>query len=483
MTIPDRSLVCATVSARTLDALVAERRRAETMADLVELRLDGLPTIDVRTAIGGCKKPVIVTCRPRWEGGRFDGSEEERHRILADAVASDAEYVDIEWRSRFEDLVLARGGRGIVLSLHRFDGTPADLGDRVRAMASSGADVVKVSVRTERLADTLSLLALHRQFPDQPLVVVGMGTRGVATRILAARFGSVWMYAGQEESAGQLTLSELLDAYRFRSLSRSTAVYGVAGAPLAHSLSPAMHNAGFEAAGLDAVYIPFETDDADQLLEVAEALDVRGLSVTAPLKISMCDRVRRIDGWVESVSALNTLKRDAEGWHATNTDVPGFLEPLGDEDLRGTRVTILGAGGAARAAVAALRSRGAEVTIAARRRHVAARLAGPGGQVVTFPPQPGTWDVLVNTTPVGTWPHVWETPVPRDQLVGGRLVYDLVYNPPVTTLLREAAAAGCRTIGGIEMLVAQAERQFEWWTGQPPAPGLFRKVAHASHVF
>ncbi len=482
MTIAGHCLVCATVAAPTLDALIAERRRVEPQVDLVELRLDGLPTIDVRAAIGGCTRPVIVTCRPRWEGGRFDGSEAERHRVLADAIASDAEYVDVEWRAGFDDLILARGGRGIVLSLHRFDRMPSDLVDRVRVMAGIGVEVVKVAVRTGELDDTLTLLDLHRRFSDQQLVVVGMGPGGSVTRVLAARFGSAWMYAGQEEGTGQITLTELLDRYRFRTINPSTAIYGVGGAPLAQSLSPAMHNAGFEAAGIDAVYVPFETADAGRLLEVADALDVQGLSVTAPLKIPLLERIRRRDDWVESVNALNTLKRDADGWCATNTDVPGFLEPIRDEALRGARVTVLGAGGAARAAVAALRSRGADVTIAARRRNVAARLAGPGGRVEAFPPARGTWDVLVNTTPVGTWPRVEETPVPADCLRGGRLVYDVVYNPPVTRLLREAAAAGCRTIGGVEMLVAQAERQFEWWTGQPPARGLFRKVAHASYV-
>jgi 3-dehydroquinate dehydratase/shikimate dehydrogenase len=482
MTIAGRCLVCATVSAPTLDGLVAERRRVESMADLVELRLDGLPTIDVRAAIGGAKKPVIVTCRPRWEGGHFDGSEEERHRILADAVASDADYVDIELRSGFEDLVLARGGRGIILSLHRYDGMPRDIVERVRAMSSIGVDVVKVAVQPEHLEDLVVLQKLHSQFRDQPMVVIGMGRRGLPTRVLARRFGCVWTYAGSDARSGQLSLSELLDRYRFRSISRSTSIYGLAGEPLGHSLSPAMHNAGFEHADVDAVYVPFETAHADELLSVADALCVRGLSVTAPLKIPLYERVKRGDEWVESVSALNTLKRESDGWRATNTDVPGFLEPLRDEDLRGTRATVLGAGGAARAAVASLRARGARVTIAARRRNVAVHLAGPGGDVISFPPPRGSWDVLVNATPIGTWPRTDETPMRHDLLVGGRLVYDLVYNPPVTSLLREAAAAGCRTISGLEMLIAQAERQFEWWTGQRPAPGLFRNVAHASYV-
>lgn len=477
-----RSLVCATVSAPTLDALIARRRAVEPLADLVELRLDGLRTIDVRAAIGGCTRPVIVTCRPRWEGGRFDGSEEERHRILLDAVLSDAEYVDVEWRAGFEDLLLSRGGRGIVLSMHRFDGMPADLPERLRAMATTGAEVLKIAVRPERLVDLLRLKDLHHVVPEIPTVIIGMGFKGLPARILASRFGSAWMYAGEESDAGQVSLQMLLDQYRFRSIGAETAIYGVGGEPLAHSLSPAMHNAGFEAAGLDAVYLPLETGDPDELLEVADGLGVQGLSITAPLKIALTERVRHCDEWVESVSALNTLKRGADGWHATNTDVPGFLEPLRDEELREIRATVLGAGGAARAAVAALRGGGARVTVSARRRRMALKLAGPGGEVTAFPPDAGGWDLLVNTTPVGTWPNAEDTPVPAHLLAGGRIVYDLVYNPPVTRLLRDAATAGCRTIGGLEMLIAQAERQFEWWTGQPPAPGLFRDVAHASYV-
>jgi 3-dehydroquinate dehydratase/shikimate dehydrogenase len=482
MTLQSHVLVCATVMARTLDELRAARERVEMSADLVELRLDDLDTIDVQGALHGRKRPVILTCRPRWEGGRFNGSEEERKRILAQAIASDADYVDIEWRADFGDLVLARGGRGVVLSMHQFDGVACDLRSRLSAMSAMGAEILKVAVRVERLADTRRLLDLQHQIPGQKLAVIGMGQKGIATRILACRFGSVWTYAGGEAHVGQIDLDTLLDVYRFRRITRDTAVYGIAGEPLAHSLSPAMHNAAFAAAERDAVYVPFETDSAEELLAAADAFNVAGLSITAPLKISLLDYVRRRDAWVESVSALNTLKRGPHGWEATNTDVPGFLEPLRGEALHGIRATVIGSGGAARAAVAALRSQGASVTVSARRRRMAGILAGPGGHVTQFPPDAGTWDLLVNTTPLGTWPRVTDTPVPAPLLAGGRLVYDLVYNPPVTKLLREAAAAGCRTIGGVEMLIAQAERQFEWWTGQLPAPGLFREVAHASHV-
>jgi 3-dehydroquinate dehydratase/shikimate dehydrogenase len=482
MTLQPHVLVCATVTGRSLEELRAARERVESSADLVELRLDGLDTIDVQAALAGRKRPVILTCRPRWEGGGFQGSEEERKRILAQAIASDADYVDIEYRANFEDLVLARGGRGIVLSMHQFDGSPFDLPARASAMSARGPEVVKIAVRIDRLPDARKLLDLQHQVPGQKMVVIGMGPKGAVTRILACRFGSVWMYAGDETESGQIGLRTLLDLYRFRRITRDTAVYGLAGEPIAHSLSPAMHNAAFEAAKRDAVYVPFETGSAEELLQAADAFGLSGASITAPLKIQLLEHVKHRDAWAESVSALNTIKRGPRGWEATNTDVPGFMEALRDEALLGVRATVIGAGGAARAAVAGLRSRGAVVTVSARRRRTATLLAGPGGCVAPFPPQAGTWDLLVNATPVGTWPHVAATPIPAPLLAGGRLVYDLVYNPPVTRLLRESAAAGCRTIGGIEMLIAQAERQFEWWTGQPPPPGLYREVAHAAYV-
>lgn len=477
-----RPLLCITVSASTTDDLVRRRREAERVADLVELRLDGVADLDVPWAIAGRACPVIVTCRPVWEGGRFTGSEEERRRILATAVTSDAEYVDVEWRAGFDDLVLARRGRGIVLSAHDLTGMPRDLDERVRAMAATGAEVLKIAPTIESLRTLARLQELRRRFPEPKLVLLGLGPKGVPSRVLATRFGSTWTYAGREAGIGQLTPEEMLDVYRFRRVGHATAVYGLAGSPIAHSLSPAMHNAAFEAADIDAVYVPFESTDVHDVLAAAEALDVRGLSITAPLKVALAERLDRVDDWCVSVGAVNTIRRQGDGWEATNTDVAGFLEPLKDEDLDDMRATVLGAGGAARAVVAALRSRGATVTVAARRRRTAAKLAGPGGLVAPFPLESGGWDMLVNATPIGSLPRPDQSPVTPRLLEGGRIVYDLVYNPPTTLLMRDALAAGCRVIGGLEMLIAQAERQFTWWTGRPVPTTLFRKVAHATYL-
>jgi 3-dehydroquinate dehydratase/shikimate dehydrogenase len=471
-------MVCATVGGRTTAELLEERSRVEPLSDLVELRLDGVADLDLDRVLTARPRPAIVTCRPLSEGGRFDGSERERRHILARAVRSSVAYVDLEWQSGLDDLLGERGGRGVVLSFHDFEGVPADLGARVEAMAASGAEVLKIAVHIRELRDLLRLLDLRLRHPQLRVVLIGMGFRGLASRVLASRFGSAWMYAGRERQAGQLDVDTLLEVYRFRSIGRSTAVFGVTGSPLEHSLSPAMHNAGFAAAGLNAVYVPFETEDAADLLSVAGVFGVKGLSVTAPLKIALRKTAKQQDDVSRRVGAVNTMRPYADGWEAINTDVAGFLAPLVDVNLSGIRATVMGAGGAARAVVEALKGRGARVSIAARRA-TAARAAQPKESICAFPPQAGTWDLLVNATPVGTWPDVEETPVPAGSLAGGRMVYDLVYNPPVTRLLRDAAAAGCRTIGGLEMLVAQAERQFEWWTGRRPERGLFKAAAEA----
>ena len=470
-----KPLLCATVTAPTMEEL-RRRRDGAKGADLVELRLDTVADPDVGAALAGSATPVVVTCRPVWEGGLFRGSEAERRAILAEAIRRGAPYVDVEWRAGFDDLIRQRHGRGIVLSMHEFSGVPADLRARAAAMRSTGAEVIKIAVGATRLADWLPLSALAR-VAGSKTVVIGMGPAGLPTRVLAARLGSCWTYAG-DAAPGQVSAARLLGEFRFRDASPWTAVYGIAGAPLDHSLSPAMHNACFGSLGIDAVYLPLPTDSADDFLLFAASVGLEGASVTSPLKVSLAGRVDRLDPLGRRVGAINTIARSSAGWTGINTDVAGFLQPLdGRMNLAGARAAILGSGGAARAAVVALGSAGAEVSVYAREGGRAAAVAAlAAGRSFTGAPRPGTWDVLVNATPVGTFPDVDETPIRACDL-DGRLVYDLVYNPLRTRLLREAAAAGCATIGGLDMLVAQAEMQAAWWTGHRPPRGLMKRAA------
>jgi 3-dehydroquinate dehydratase/shikimate dehydrogenase len=456
--------LCVTVAAPTM-AELRERRDRVTDADLVELRVDSVRDPSAAAALADRRLPVIFTCRPTWEGGWFAGSEEERKRLLVEAQTLGAEYLDVEWRAGFDDVIAGRGGKGVVLSTHDYDGVAGDLESRARAMRATGAEVVKLAVMPKGLADNLALLPLTKD-SAAATVVIGMGEAGLPTRILAGRFGSAWTYTGDRIAPGQIPASEMCGQYSFRSLGEGTAVYGVVGRPVSHSISPAIHNAAFRATRLDAVYLPLAATDFEDFRRFADALPIAGASVTAPFKVDAFQAASDLDAVSRRVHAVNTLKRNGARWSACNTDVAGFLAPLeAKAPVRGMRAIVLGAGGAARAVGIALASAGASVTFAARRSEQATDVATmTGGAVTSWPPEPGSWDVLVNTTPVGTAPRVDETPMPRE-LLTGRLVYDLVYNPIETRLLREAGAAGCGTLGGLDMLIAQAQKQFEWWTG------------------
>jgi shikimate dehydrogenase len=241
-----------------------------------------------------------------------------------------------------------------------------------------------------------------------------------------------------------------------------------------------MHNAAFRAARLDAVYLPLAAADIDDFMAFADAVGLAGASVTAPFKLDAFERADECDPVSRRIQSVNTLRREGARWLGCNTDVTGFLTPLQSAmQLPGMRATILGAGGAARSVSVALASAGVKVTVAARRVEQAREVAAlTGAAAVRWPPDPASWDLLVNATPVGTAPRADQSPLPGDYLFhGGGVVYDLVYNPPRTELIAAAERAGCRTIGGLDMLVAQAREQFKWWTGSRPHDGVMREAA------
>ncbi|MEO7276153.1 MAG: shikimate dehydrogenase [Vicinamibacterales bacterium] len=473
-------LLCVTAAAATMPELCRARDDAFATggADLVEMRLDHTDHPDVAAALAGRTGPVILTCRAPWEGGRFAGSEEERRRILEHAVQAGAEYVDVEAAAAFAPALIAScGGRGIVVSRHQFDAPPRDLASSYRDLRSRGAQVAKLAVAVDRLRDMLPLFELGRD--DEPHVLLAMGAAGVASRVLAARLRNQWTFAGDAVAPGQLPAERMLRHLHFRRIRPDAALYGVTGNPVMHSRSPIMHNAGFAALGRNAAYLPLEAADAEDLATFVRALDFQGISITAPFKVTLMPFVDELSDVARRVGAINTIVVRNSRWIGDNTDVEGFLAPLADVPLRHTRVCILGSGGAARAVAVGLADRGAEVVVSARRGDAARELAElASGRVVPFPPPADTWDLLVNAIPAG--PAVaTESPIGQAPL-DGRVVYDLVYEPEHTKLLVDARAAGCRTIGGLDMLIAQAERQFELWTGQRPPVGLFSSAARSA---
>ena len=472
--------LCVTVTADTTAELRTRRDRVKD-ADLVELRLDTVKDPSAAAALAGRRSPVIVTCRPQSDGGQFRGSEEERRSILAEALALGAEYVDLEWQGSCADLMARTGGRRVVLSHHDFTGIPSDLAELSQAMLASGAEVIKIAAMASRLSDCLALRAVGQR-TRVPVALIAMGEPGIPSRVLASWMGSCWTYAGDGVAPGQISEQRMHEEFRFRRISARTALYGIVGNPVAHSVSPAMHNAAFRAAHLDAVYLPLAAESFEDFLAFADAVNLTGVSVTAPFKVNAFECAAECDPVSRRIQSVNTLRRDGGKWMGCNTDVTGFLMPLESVmSVRGARAAILGAGGAARSVAVALASAGMRVTIAARRQEQAQAVAGlTGAAVSSWPPEPGSWDLLVNATPLGTSPDTGASPLPAGyRFHDGGLVYDLVYNPPQTRLLGDAARAGCFTLGGLDMLVAQAQAQFEWWTGQRPADRVMRDAALA----
>jgi 3-dehydroquinate dehydratase/shikimate dehydrogenase len=483
------SLLCETVTGQSMAEVRAARDAA--VGDMVEVRLDGVVDLDVAGALQGRRKPVLVTCRPDWEGGRFAGAEEDRHRILTEAMARGADFVDIEWgtlhgihQPAFNDIVRTDASR-VVVSSHDFAGVPNDLEARARDMRSHGAAVIKLAVMPHALRETLPLIEIAR---GGDAVVVGMGDAGVPTRLLASRYASRWTYAGNGVAPGQIPAQRMLSQFRFHDIGPATRIFGVVSSTALHSFSPLMHNAAFAAAHIDAVYVPLQTHEFADFDEFASALGVEGVSVTIPFKGDALRAASTADELTRQVGAANTLRRSSPGWEATNTDVAGFLAPLEEafgRPIAGARASVIGGGGSARAVVVALMSRGARVSVHTRRHEQAKSVITSLGAGSSATPRigawpiPDVWDLLVNCTPLGSPTMRDESPLPGGPF-NGRLVYDVTYGVGESRLLREARAAGCQTLDGLPMLVAQAEQQFQWWIGQPPTPGVMRNAIERS---
>ncbi|MCX6544730.1 MAG: type I 3-dehydroquinate dehydratase [Acidobacteria bacterium] len=468
--------ICATVTARTMADLVRVRDKA-TDADMVEMRLDTVSDPDVAAALDHRHLPVIVTCRRQAEGGHFSGSEQERRALLLQALDAGAEFVDLEWQAGFDHVVRARRGRNVVLSHHDFAGVPADLASRVDAMLATGAEVVKVAVTASRLSDCLTLLELGRTRRDRRLIVLAMGEAGLVTRVFAARFGSCWTYAGEGVAPGQIGAAQLTNELAFRRIGPATRAYGLFGRGIAHSPSPAMHNAGFSELAVDAAYVPLVGADAEDVMTFARGFDLAGASVTIPFKVDLLSRLDDVDPGARAIGAVNTLTATNGGWSGSSTDGAGFLAGLPAGVSPASRAAILGTGGAARAVAAALRDAGAKVTMFGRSAEAAGSVAADlGVRGAARPVPPSSWDLLVNATPVGTSPDVDRTSFPEGTFDGGT-VYDLVYYPEQTRLLRDAAQAGCRTVGGLTMLIEQARLQQARWTGRTPSVATLRTAA------
>lgn len=482
-------MICVSIGRGRHRHLLAELRHlAENGVKLVELRVDFIQgTVQIKRLLRDRPCPVIVTCRRQVDGGHWQGSEEDRLLMLRTAIAEGVDYIDLE--SDVAAAVPRYGKTKRIVSHHDFTRTPTDLMTLHRRLATMDADIVKVATMANHPNDNLRMLDMVRA-ARVPTVGVCMGDMGVPSRLLTVRAGSPFTFATFQEdrvmAPGQVTWKQMRDRYRVDAIHAGTRIYGVIADPVAHSLSPVVHNAACAEAGIDCVYIPFRVpaQNLDEFLSTAGRWPLAGLSVTIPHKESVMTHATPADDLVGPIGAANTLTFSAEGVRSFNTDAVAAvasLESLIDEgELAGRdairTALVMGAGGAARAVAFGLRSRGIDVTISGRTPERARAIAAAVGcKTVDWPARHRLpYDCIVNATPIGMHPDVNESPFDAESLRTYMVVFDTVYNPENTLLVKQAREAGCRVVTGVEMFVRQASAQFRIWHGSDPSEGVMR---------
>ena len=484
-------MICVSIGRGRHRHVIAEHKHlVENGIRLVELRLDYLQgEVQVKRLLRDRPCPVIMTCRRKSDGGRWEHSEEARLTLLRTAIVEGADYVDLE-----DDVAAGIRRYGVtkrIISHHDFQKTPADLTLLHKRLASMDADVVKIAAMANHPTDNLRMLQMVHA-SRLPTVGICMGDIGAPTRILGGRYGAPFTYATFNDdrvlAPGQIGWRQMREMYRYDSITAATRIYGVVADPVGHSLSPVVHNAALAAAGIDAVYVPFRVpaEQIDEFLSAASRWPLSGLSVTIPHKESVLRHATAVDGLVQSIGAANTLSFTPAGIEAANTDATAAVESLaaalrGDEQPQnGTlgvkTAVVLGGGGAARAVAFGLKQRGVEVTVTSRTADRAKKIAAEVGcKAVEWAARhrmPS--DCVVNATPVGMHPNVDETPYDKEHLRPYMVVFDTVYNPENTLFIKEARSVGCRTVTGVEMFVRQAAIQFRIWHDVEPPQQVMR---------
>ncbi|MGB7069048.1 MAG: shikimate dehydrogenase [Pyrinomonadaceae bacterium] len=507
--------LCISICAGTARQFIDNVRRAAERADVIELRLDCIDPAetdrlwsqlkDVRSSFSG---KLLATYRPRGQGGLSEATVEQRHLFWRDSKV----YEFVDWADFEHDLAVNNWGQSdaafgqLIHSFHDFHGVPENL-ELIYAQLSQKAldkypnkhpGVVKIVTYADDATDALPVWELLNKANRDglPFVPIAMGEAGKWTRILGPAHGAFMTYAsldlGLATAPGQISASDLLDSYHVKNIDRDTGVYGIVAGNTAYSMSPFIHNAAFKAAGSNAVFVPFQVIDLDQFFgRMVNAgsreidLNIKGFAVTNPHKQCVIRHLDHVDKTAAAIGAVNTVKIEDNKTYGFNTDADGFIIPLKEKlaDLKGAKVAVVGAGGAARACIYALVRESASVTIFARNTERSIGLANEfdtGLERLTLDTDLRKFDVVVNATPLGVrGDRESESIAFADQLAGVKVVYDLTYNPVETVLTREAKAAGAAVIGGLDMLIGQAADQFKIWMGIDAPIDTMRSVVVA----
>jgi len=485
-------MICVSIGRGRHQHVIAEHKHLVSQgADLVELRLDYINgEVNLKRLISDRPCPVVITCRREDDGGKFTGVEQERITLLRTAIAEGVEFVDLE-----EDIAgsIPRFGKTKrIVSMHDFRKTPKNLDAVHRRLSEMDPDIIKICTMANHPQDNLRMLNLSRQ-SKIPTIGICMGDIGIPTRVLAGHFGAPFTYATFHHertlAPGQLSYGQMANVYHYDDINSETEVYGVIADPIGHSLSPAIHNAAFAHLKLNKVYVPFRVprEDLSQFIADAPQWGIKGLSVTIPHKEEVVKKLSEADGAVRGIGATNTVLFDGDARVGYNTDYRAAMSSLENvigkptgagKPLQGLTALVMGAGGAGKAITYGLIRRGAQVVLTDGVSRCAAELAG------RFDCRAVDWDqrhavapeLLVNCTPVGMHPNVDETPYDEHHLRPSMVVFDAVYNPENTLLIKHARSRNCRVVTGVDMFVRQACLQFKLFTNHDGPSGLMREV-------
>jgi 3-dehydroquinate dehydratase/shikimate dehydrogenase len=490
--------MCVAIQAGSAAEMIERAETALQDARFLEFRLDALPepaaAIDaIREFLTGRRDIVVIaTCRRRPNGGNFDADLAAELDLLTQAAEAGCQMVDLEVESaeeaKSEQLEefrnrLRESGTALLISFHDFNCT-ADLEKAANRIEAFRPEFVKVVSTAISLVDNLAVLQLieERSLSAQ-MVGIAMGEEGIVSRVLGPRAGAAFTFAaanhGAETAPGQITARTLRDLYRVEDLDQATRIFGVAGNPIANSLSPLMQNTAFRRESVNAVLMPLKVHAVAELLTLLRELPLAGAAVTMPFKLEVLPFLANMDPLTQRIGACNTLRTGADGkLYGFNTDVAGVVRPLEKRlKLKGARIGVLGAGGAARAAVFGLQDKGAEVFIVNRTHETAVALAKEAKAHAIKHNQLAkhSFDALINSTPCGMRGAKETMPIAEDEL-NAALVFDMVYNPLETPFLKLAHSRGIPVISGLEMFVQQGARQFEIWTGKPAPETEMQRV-------
>jgi 3-dehydroquinate dehydratase/shikimate dehydrogenase len=493
--------LCVAVQGATPAELFSRAESASKDSVFIELRLDFLPKpsaalADLKAFLHRRRElTVLATCRRKSFGGHFAGSLNSELELLQKAAETGCHMVDLEIESADQmtrpqmakfRAALRAAGAALLISSHDFTRTrrAEGLSQTAKRIEAYEPEFVKVVTTARCLADNLSVL---RMVEDESLrfhlVGLAMGEDGLISRVFSPREGAAFTFAsaadGAETAPGQVCARTLLDLYRLEQIDQATRIFAVAGNPIAHSLSPILHLTAFRRENLNAILLPLRVRALDDLLTVVRDLPLDGVAVTMPLKQEVLPHLANMDPLTARIGACNTLRTGADGkLYGFNTDVAGVVRPLEKRiRLKDARILVLGAGGAARAAVFGLVDQGCEVYIVNRTHDKAVALARKAKAHVLRESALGKtrFDAIVNATPCGMTGVKQQLPIKESELNAG-LVFDLVYTPLETPLLKLAKARGLAVIGGLEMFVQQGARQFEIWTGKPAPENEMMRV-------